>query len=84
MNTETGKVYSGADEIREAIERGEPVVPISEDVREIVEHGKRVIAMRNGERKEFEGNRAEWRQFQHDQRKRGRGYTKTTKVKRKR
>jgi hypothetical protein len=39
MNTDTGKIYRGI-EIDEAIKRGEPVVPVSEEVARLVELGQ--------------------------------------------
>lgn len=42
MNTDTGQIYEGV-EIKQALDRGEPVVPISKQVAEIVRAGQRVM-----------------------------------------
>ena len=64
MNTDTGEIYRALDEIKAALERGEPVVPVSEKVAKTMEAGQREMSRR--------ARRNEKKQ----QRKRGKGYTK--------
>ena len=45
MNTDTGMVYQGM-EITQALERGEPVVPVSARVAQMVQEGRRVLNRR--------------------------------------
>ena len=42
MNTDTGRIYQGA-EIKAAQDRGEPVVPVSAYVAQVVEAGHRSL-----------------------------------------
>lgn len=58
MNTDTGQIYRGLDEIKAALERGEPVVPVSERVAQTMEAGQRAL-----------GNRKERRQAQREERR---------------
>lgn len=67
MNTETGAVYRGDAAVRAAMERGEPIAPISEEVARMVEAGK--LALEGGHRGP---NRAERRAHR---KLRGAGYT---------
>jgi hypothetical protein len=39
MNTETGQIYRGSEEINAAHERGEPLVEVSQRVAAMVERG---------------------------------------------
>lgn len=47
MNTDTGQIYRTEADILEAIERGENVVPVSDEVAELMELGKEAIQKRN-------------------------------------
>lgn len=40
MNSSTGQIYRGAENIAEAIRRGEPIVPVSEHVADTMEAGQ--------------------------------------------
>jgi len=44
MNTETGKVYTGPDEIAAAQERGEKLVPVSPRVAKLVKEARHARA----------------------------------------
>ena len=50
MNIDTGEIYEGEKEIQEAIDRGEPVVPVSKRVAELVKLGQRTKQQRNKEK----------------------------------
>jgi hypothetical protein len=44
MNTDTGRIYRGFDEMQAALARGEPLVEVSEEVARTMEAGQRVSA----------------------------------------
>ena len=46
MNSDTGQIYRGFEEISAAKLRGEPIVPVSESVAKQVETGQRVLNRR--------------------------------------
>jgi hypothetical protein len=46
MNTDTGAIYRGQEEILAAMDRGEPIVPISELVVQKLELGERELQRR--------------------------------------
>lgn len=43
MNIETGKIYRTPEEIKAALDRGEPLVPVSDYVAGVVEEGHRAM-----------------------------------------
>ena len=43
MNTDSGRIYQGEAQIKAALERGEPVVPVSPYVAQVVEEGHRSL-----------------------------------------
>ena len=58
MNTDSGRIYQGEEQIRKALARGEPVVPVSERVAELVEAGERYLNRAERRRHEREERRA--------------------------
>jgi len=46
MNTETGKVYEGEEDVAAAEKRGEPLVPVSEKAAKRIVSGRKLLAQK--------------------------------------